>query len=247
MKHLLYEKKFPTTSDNYVGIEIEFLLLEKQTDKLQDALVKANLQFNVNYGRDGSVKDTEFVPEYGVTNDRYRDRIIKNIDKRYEGKEIRILATEIDLPIIIEKVCEIIKSYGGKINETCGLHVHLDMRNRNIDHVFNNFYFSQNLLFATQPKARAKGEFCKVLRTRTIPPQSRYYGINRLAYNRLRTLEIRMHDGSIDATEIKMWTGLLLKIANRKDTFKRQLKTFDDLMLPETLKGYLNVRVKKYA
>jgi hypothetical protein len=250
MSDLLFERKYPTTKQKYVGIEIEFLLLAKDEDKLCKLLDDAKVQYNVHLGTDGSVTDVDFKPkmEFGYDSNFGYDRLkCVNIKDKYLGKEIRILATEKEAPTFIDKVCEAIRQAGGKINDTCGLHVHLDMRNREFNEVFNNFFFVQKLLFTTQPKTRRASKYCKIMARRTAPVKTKYYAINKMSYAEHRTLEIRLHQGTIDPKEIKMWTGLLIKIADTAKKFKKSVKSFDELELPVALKEYLDVRVKKYS
>lgn len=240
-------RKIPTTKDNYVGVEIEFLLKPAIQKTLVSELIKAGLEYNVHVGRDGSVTDTEFQPVYRtVRRDGWTDTVIANESKRMTGMEIRVLATEKEIPDVIKKTCKIIKTLGGKVNATCGLHVHLDMRNRDFDKVFNNFYFSQNLLFSTQPLMRKNGTYSKMLKSKNRTGD-RYYGVNRLAYQEHKTLELRMHEGSIDEKEILVWIGSLIRIANLEKKLGRQLKTFKTLEVPKKVEQYFEERIKKYG
>lgn len=240
MKHMVYEPKHPTSKENYVGVEIEFLMTMSQTDKFAEALFKENLHYNVHFGYDNSVKDLEFIPKLNMYGD-----VINHKDKKY-GKEIRVLGVEKELPELITKVCLLIEKHEGTINSTCGLHVHLDMRNRDVDLVFNNFFYAQKLLFATQPKMRKEGKYCKML-ARNAPGKDKYYGVNRKPYETKRTLEIRMHEGTINAKEILSWVGLLIKIANLKEKLTSSVKDFTLIKVPEKIVGYFDARIKKFA
>lgn len=245
---LIEMRKIPTTKDNYVGVEIEFLLLGSQQKPLIAKLVKAGLEYNVQVGNDGSVIDTDFVAAYETIQQPWgQERIVMNNHNRMRGLEIRILATEKEIPGIITKTCQIIKSHGGKVNLTCGLHVHLDMRSRDLELVYNNFYFSQKLLFSTQPKQRKTGKYSKILKRKIEKPKTRYYGVNRLSYIEHKTLELRMHEGSIAEKEILVWVGSLIKIANLEKKLSRQLKSFDTLSVPKKVLEYFNERIEKYG
>jgi hypothetical protein len=235
---------------NTLVLKLNSYCLAKDEEKLCKLLDDAKVQNNVHLGTDGSVKDLDFIPkvEYGFDPNWGFDRMrVVNTKDKHLGKEIRILATEKEAPDVIQKVCAAIKQAGGKINDTCGLHVHLDMRNREFNEVFNNFFFIQKLLFLTQPKTRRTSKYCKIMTRRTVPVRTKYYAINKMSYAEHRTLEIRLHHGTIDPKEIKMWSGLLIKIANSTKKFKKSVKSFDELELPVPLKEYLDVRVKKYS
>lgn len=241
VKNLLYDRKAPTSKENYVGIELEFLIPYDKNNKLVEDLLKNNLQWNVHLGTDGSVADEDFRPRYD------RNLMVANRHEQYTGKEIRILCTEKDAPDVIDSVCKIIKDCDGKVNKTCGLHVHLDMRNRDYETVYNNFYCIQDIMFKMQPESRHKNNYCKKMSRFIKEPRDRYYAINKTAYDKYRTLEIRLHDGSIDAKEIKMWTYFLINIANMKNKLLRKVSKVDKLDLPDIVKGYVNGRINKYA
>lgn len=251
-KELLEHRKAPTSKKNYVGIEIEFLLPKTKTKRLNELLIQNNLQWNVNVGSDGSVRDLDFVPIFGERQSPWdRNLMIPytvNEAQKKLGYEIRILAQQSEAPEIISKVCGIIKSCKGLVNSTCGLHVHLDMRNRNYDMVYNNLYQVQPLMFTTQPVSRHKNEFCKRMSRKYKAPDSRYYAINSRAYEEHRTIEVRLHEATIDAKEILMWTGFLIKIASHKEMIKGKIETVEQLpWLPDNVKGYLNERISKYS
>jgi hypothetical protein len=263
MEDLLYEKKVPTTKHNYVGVELEFLIPRGNNDKLKSLLLKENLQWNVHLGTDGSVIDPNFVEqiEFRPTpwNPRDMMRIVTNEILRPLGKEIRILATEKEMPDYINKVCDILKKCKAYTNNTCGFHVHLDMRNRNVDKVCNNFYSLQNILFKMQPKHRRKNKYCMNL-TREVmrrinsdikkydwDDDDRYYSINKLAYPKQRTLEIRLHEGTINPIDIRRWVYFLIKIATSSKKLNKRIDNIDVMEFSDNIKEYVNARIKQFA
>ncbi len=241
-RELLYESKVPTSKERYVGIEIEFLLPRNNSKKLETLLLDNLLEWNVHLGTDGSVRDTEWQPVYNR-----RDLTITNLEQQFLGKEIRILSTESEAPEIINSVCKILKECGAKVNATCGLHVHLDMRNRNVESVYENFYRTQDILFKMQPAARKCNTYCKELKRLIKEPRDRYYGINKVAYKKYNTLEIRLHEGSISAKDIKLWVLFLINICNMNKVLKRKVSDIKDLNLTERLEQYVSGRISKYT
>src|ERR1019366_2621851 len=55
------------------------------------------------------------------------------------GHEISIVAQKSQIAGIVTKVCEVLLKHGSTVNDTCGLHVHLDMRGtRDVKQSFAN-------------------------------------------------------------------------------------------------------------
>lgn len=246
---LLDRTKAPTSKRRYVGIEIEFLIPRGDAyTKLEKLLYKNELQWNVNLGDDGSVEDTDFVPQYITEGNGWNPerRVINYMDKK-QGHEIRILAEEDDAPAIVRKTCEIIAKCGGMVNKTCGLHVHVDMRSRDYKKVYSNLFFVQNLMFSMQPSERKSSKYCKKLPHPIKGPSgSRYWSINKRAYDEHRTLEIRLHEGCIDANDILAWTGFLIAMANLETVLDKQTD-IDELPFPDKLKEYVHERVNRFS
>lgn len=255
MKNLIYENKVPSTKHKHVGIELELLIPYGSKSRVVEDLLKADLQWNVTVGDDGSIKDLDFVPIAGIRRSQWDDEpIIKNYRDQWDGIEVRILAEEMEAPGVINKVCEVLKKHKAKVNKTCGLHVHLDLRHRDFDLVFKNFMAIQGILFKTQPQSRRNNKYCKRLTKAESDPilrhsvrEGRRYAINRQAFDKYRTLEIRIHEGTVDATEIKLWTAFLIYIANMNKSLDKDVHNPVNLNIPDVLKGHLNARIKKYA
>lgn len=250
VKDLLYEQKVPTSKRKYVGVEIEFLMLEKNLEKFTESIIEHNLQWNVNLGNDNSVTDTKFIPKFSIRKNAYgfKEEYIINRAERFTGKEIRILAEEDEAFNIIQHVCELIHKHKGIVNETCGLHVHLDVRNRNWELVYNNLFRYQTLMFNMQPNERRTNRYCqKLIRVLKSPDVHRHYAINKQSYDKHRTIEVRMHEGCIDGNDICGWVYFLIQVANIQTKLMKEVETLNTLNLPTDIKSYLNGRIARYA
>lgn len=244
IEDILYKKKYPTTKNKYVGIEIEFLMLAKNRNLLAKDLIANNLQWNVHLGDDGSVRDEEFVPQ--IENRRvtywngesYDRQEVVNYNECREGCEIRILGPQKDILTTLKKVCALLEKHGATVNKTCGLHVHLDMRSRNVEKVTSTLFKYQDLLYAMQPKARRTNKFCRKLKSLGVKSRETRHGINRLAYKEHKTLEIRMHEGSIDYVTIKNWVKFLVEIIKQEPE--------QEVVIPASMKGYVDERINTY-
>lgn len=222
------EKKPTTTSDNYVGVEIEFGCDLNDQD-LAFALMEAEVHDYVFLKRDGSVHVGPF------------------------NHELCVLGKEKEIFSIIQKVCDTLASTGAKVNKTCGLHVHIDMRNRDTTTVFNNLVCAQNILYAMNPYARQAGTYCRKVDTKDFQVGAKighYAGVNASAHEKHKTIEIRIHSGTVNAEKINNWIKLLLMIANKKEVTKKASAGLKEFVLKygidKELANYMHKRMEKF-
>ena len=194
--------KAPTTHDNYVGIEIEFVC-KLNAQSLGLKLMVSDLSQWCNLKTDGSVRD-----ESGTG---------------YFPHELALCIPENKMEEVIDGVCKVLNEAGARVNKTCGFHVHLDMRQRNRDVCFSNLVSSQSIMYAMQPAPRRDSRFCKKTVSKTFTTavrepggdgNTRYVGINPHSFEKYNTIEIRIHTGTTNANKIKNWVNLLVGIAN---------------------------------
>lgn len=146
IKKILKNNRKPLTKENHIGIEIECICILNRA-AIAHEFAKRKLDKYVSVGYDSSIQEYEF-------------RSL--VDGNY-GHEIRICAPESIIHSIVNDVCLFLNEWGAIVNKTCGLHVHLDMRNRNKDIVFNNLVLTQPILFNMNPNYRKTNEFSKVV------------------------------------------------------------------------------------
>ena len=121
----IFQAKKPQTSEHHIGTELEFICKLDKFD-LAKALHKAGVADYVHLTDDGSLRNE---PEYPYTH------------------ELTILTPESKTREVIKAVTEVLNEVGSKVNARCGLHIHLDMRNRDREMVFNNLVKSQKILY----------------------------------------------------------------------------------------------------
>lgn len=188
--------KKPTTSDNYVGVEIEMASLADRT-KLCDALFAEGLGKYVCVKDDGSIgNNTKIREKFPFTH------------------EVCVLAKQHEFMDIITRVCKVLNAMKSSVDKTCGLHVHVDMRNRNVEKSYTNLALTQHFLYAMIPANRRTGSYAKPNKTKKFSEAGgdRYHGINTTAYGKYQTLELRMHSGTTDAAKICNWISFILSI-----------------------------------
>jgi hypothetical protein len=137
------------------------------------------------------------------------------------GHELKLLLPETNFKVIIKQVLEYLNKQGFKADTSCGMHVHIDMRNRNHKLVYKNLFKFQQTMLAMVPKPRRENKFCVPNKYSSFDEHhrnagSRYYVINTHSIDKHKTLEVRLHHGTLDYYLISNWLKLLSKIANLK-------------------------------
>ena len=167
----------------------------------------------------------------------------------------------------LEKVCWVLDLCNAKVNDSCGLHVHMDAAEFDLQ-TWKNLVITykrlENVIDHFMPRSRRNNTFCGPLTTisETIINQAsnigelraafnhnRYHKVNLEAYARHRTVEFRQHGGSTNFTKMSAWIHFLAKMI----TFAKQeqVQTNTTLQnvpfLTESEKLYFRLRTKKLA
>lgn len=209
----LFNPKLPTEKHKYVGLELEFCA---KIEELDFALIlwKAGLGKFTQMKKDGSLRPK--ADEHGY--------------------ELALLLPEHSYRKYLRQVCKVLDAVGAKSEDRrCGLHVHLDMRRRKKDIVYNNLIACQNVFFSFLDPNRRDNEFCRQVQSRKFPTkftnerEERYKTVNAASYYKYKTLEVRMHEGSINFKDICNWMDLLIKIANHKTRIKQDVNELTQL------------------
>lgn len=149
----------------------------------------------------------------------------------------------------LEKLCRALVELEAKVNTSCGLHVHLDMRNKSnaqIEVIQHNLNKSLNILFAVVPKSRRTSNYCQK-RVAT----EKYSAFNTGHLDTYGTIECRLHSGSTDFEKIKNWCLVLKSIVDRSTKVTRKIKYPNDFkhafLLQDVLTDWLQNRYSKFT
>nr|DAN30085.1 MAG TPA: putative amidoligase enzyme [Caudoviricetes sp.] len=167
----------------------------------------------------------------------------------------------------LEKVCWVLDLCNAKVNDSCGLHVHMDAAEFDLT-TWKNLILTYKRLEGVidnfMPRSRRNNRYCKGLSAitetsiknarsisdlRTAFLHNRYHKVNLEAYARHRTVEFRQHGGSTNFTKMSAWIHFLAKMI----TFAKQGQvhtgtTLQNIpFLTESEKLYLKIRTKKLA
>lgn len=258
----------PGTEDLYVGVEIECFAPCKKA-RIAQLLIRHEVADYVHLKNDWSIDPDDCPRCHG-------DGCLEcpcdcqnceaTIDCPCEGDfnrplafELAILAPQKGYAHIITEVCKILAQVEAKVNTSCGLHVHLDMRSRSAPHCLENLLRVQELLFKLNPKERRTGTYSVPVKkvagmwwptVEQAKALGHYAGINASALDKHGTIEVRMHSGSVKASEINCWIDLLIRIVDNK-LLKKDLSTLTQLSkavpVTKTLEKYLVRRQKQVA
>lgn len=198
--------------DKYLGIELEFLT-PVTLDTLKTCMIAAHLEGYVHVGTDGSVQS----------------------ESGFRGAEIRVLCKERDAVDIVTRVCKVLNIAGCKVNNSCGMHVHFDMRARSEKKCYTNLVRLLPLLKSMVPSTRTGewGErYCRTNKYADMDEQlssgSRYYAINAEAYREHTTLEVRLHSGTLNANKILNWIAIIVNVLECPSIIKKDISNLED-------------------
>ena len=223
-------------TSKYVGIELEFLS-KAGLDTLQTLMCEARLEGYVHVGTDGSVTDPK---------------------GEARGMEVRILCKEEDVQDIVSRTCKVIKENTGFVNNTCGMHVHFDMRTRDYKKSFHNMVMGLPLLSSMVPSTRTDTwgqRYCKLNKQpnfdKAISEHDRYQAINAESYGRHQTIEVRLHSGSLNASKICNWIKVIIPLVDCESMIQTPINKVEDYCkhfeVSEKLVNYMKSRVELFS
>lgn len=164
--------------------------------------------------------------------------------------EITVLTKTTDYKNL-RQVCEFLSELGAKVNKTCGLHVHMDARHMTrelMETVAKKFERALPVLTAMVPESRRTSNYCFNRVSRNS--DDRYCAINTTAYDKYKTIEIRLHSGTTDFTKISNWCNFLTAISKAEAIPKacqevNQLTEY--VSIPESLMEYISQRTALFS
>lgn len=193
-KNKVFINKRPATKDKYIGIELEFASTMNKED-IAEIIVALGLYDNVRVMSDSSIR----------TEGRYKYQI-----------ELCILAKQSELKRILDLLKSMMINELFIVNDTCGFHVHIDARGGDQSEIFYNLTSMQSVLFALAHESRRENRYCvPVLESDfTLADEDAHYAaISKYSFYKHNTIEVRIHESTLDLTIIEKWVNLLTKIA----------------------------------
>jgi hypothetical protein len=213
-----------TTGDRSFGVEIEFFGITREMAEM--ALQSVSLPVVIAGRRDANINEWKITTDGSVSSTNTGCgsglELVSPILTGKKGyKELKV-------------AIDALKSAGARVNVTCGIHVHLDMRTESNKMVaeFAGIYFGiQTQLEWLVSKSRRGGRnnYCSPMRrsslsqiqdtlfvgdTRSEFNLSRYNHFNIMSILKHGTVELRMMNGSVNSKKVTAWVQLQQALAN---------------------------------
>ena len=128
----------------------------------------------------------------------------------------------------LEKVCWVLDLCDVRVNESCGLHVHIDAAGFSMEtwHNLASYKHLEPVIDRFMPASRRDNRYCRgldhvsdgmICSARTVDELKgrigdRYHKVNLEAYSRHKTVEFRQHSGTTNFTKMRNWVLFLHKL-----------------------------------
>ena len=228
-----------------IGVEIEFFGVSK--DRVVEELTKKGINVSYMGYTHEVVRTWKLVTDVSVT--AYGTGV---------GKGLELVS-----PILygdegldeLELVMNTLNSIGAKVDKSCGLHVHHDVADyelENMASLYKMYYNYSKAIDSILPKSRrgdARNCYCKALTRSQVANISnsysiarfvndfptRYVALNCKSYVKYGTIEFRQHSGTIEFEKLEAWIVLSHCMVNYCKNNKVSLKSSPSSNLEELL------------
>lgn len=166
----------------------------------------------------------------------------------------------------LEKVCWVLEFCDVKVNDSCGLHIHMDAADFDLQ-TWKNLALSykhlERVIDSFMPQSRRQNYYCKGLSSISAVDiqaaqsiadlqaafgNNRYRKVNLEAYARHRTVEFRQHSGTTNFTKMENWTRFLNGLITFAKAGIAGTTSLDNIpFLDEKQKLFYKLRTKKLA
>jgi hypothetical protein len=153
----------------------------------------------------------------------------------------------------VSAVCGELNRLKCYVNSSCGMHVHFDCRNLQMEDVLRvgkRLAYAIPALKQLLPPSRQENRFCqRDINAFEGRNEDRYSFINLQAFSRHRTIEIRAHGGTTDPVKIVNWIRILRKIMTKRQ--RKPINTASELIsafkMDKDLVDYINGRFTRFT
>lgn len=166
----------------------------------------------------------------------------------------------------LEKVCWVLEFCDVKVNDSCGLHIHMDAADFDLQ-TWKNLALSykhlERVIDSFMPQSRRQNYYCKGLSSISAVDiqaaqsindlqaafgNNRYRKVNLEAYARHRTVEFRQHSGTTNFTKMENWIRFLNGLITFAKSGIAANTSLENIpFLDEKQKLFYKLRTKKLA
>lgn len=167
----------------------------------------------------------------------------------------------------LQKVCWVLDFCDVKVNDSCGLHIHMDAADFTIEtwrNLATTYRRLEPVIDSFMPNSRRHNHYCKSLtgiseqrigEAQTIEQlrhafgNDRYHKLNLEAYARHRTVEFRQHGGTTNFTKMENWIRFVANMITfaQQGTVNTRCQLSNIPFLTADQKTFFQLRTKKLA
>lgn len=262
LAHEIFDNKKPSTENlgQWISVELEVVMPNQGAETNFISFVRKNgYKSQVTIKDDGSIKLRKCECEEQFNEDDELEVIHERgcqIDgKEAYGREI-VLTFKFGDWEFVKQICSMLNKIKCSVNKTCGMHVHFDMRHleskQKMSILAHRVARVVPALKQILPASRQNNRFCdKVINNHRDNGNgdARYAFVNVKSWDRHRTLEVRGHSGTTDATKIINWVRIIHTVMAKPN--RKSMLTVQDMMqkfkFDADLIEYMVVRQKKFS
>jgi hypothetical protein len=236
----------PHNNRQWIGVEIECLIPAKDGEPERSArdrlshFLTANKIVRCTVKTDGSISggldDSEDNREQSGTMIGVEVTLTFNYTRGYSQ---------------LIKLCEALQAFGAQVNKSCGLHVHFDARHLDAGEAMvlgKRIGATLPVIRWMMPESRQNNSYCK-MGVSSIHGD-RYHAVNMTAYEKYRTIEVRLHSSTTNWAKICNWIELLKVIMAADISSRTKIITVEDLCdklrLSDQMIEYVERRIEKH-
>ena len=205
------------------GVEIEYVNMDRRivAEKVAQALGVAHIHVLPYHGKVCEVCSARV--------DGYTEWKVERDGSVYSGGEvISPILQGADGFVQIQKVMKAIKEAGGGVSRSCGLHVHLgvrDMTKEQRAELVGRWYQNETMIKQFVSRSRWSNSYCQTVNPSEVTrwqnlilagrdpgkhEVNRTSSLNITPFNTAGTYEVRLHQGSLNSKKITAWIKFLL-------------------------------------
>ena len=167
---------------------------------------------------------------------------------------------------LLKNACKTLNNADAKVNQTCGLHVHIGaakLTAKQYVSVFVNYAYLEGVINSFMAQSRRNNRFARPIAEsvenlkqcdsiegvwRTLG--TRYATVNPDSYNRHKTIEFRQHGGTTNYDKIVNWVAFCGKLVNwsKNHRLEAPVASIDEIpFLNEKEKSFFKARAAQFA
>lgn len=170
---------------------------------------------------------------------------------------------------MLKNACRTLNTADAKVNQTCGLHVHIGaakLTEKQYSNVFVNYMYLEAVIdtFMAVSRRASNAYYADTLQdhkdrleqavtirdVQNVMNNCRYHKVNPMSYNRHKTIEFRQHSGTTNFEKIINWVNFCGKLViwSKKNRLTAPVTSIDEIpFLSNEEKTFFKARAEHFA